>query len=143
MCERSPTHIDLDELLIADRLREASIKADLLIFARLKDRSSFPEGYDFTELLAHIEHLERFHNLQRYSYTMPIILDWAFLKDLWDLMFKRMFGSLRRAPETGDWTEWLDAGLASFSLLMLCLRKGNIGRPSLVHLARVLKFVNV
>lgn len=132
--------ITLQELLEAQALREASIRADLAIACRLKTFSAFPEGYDFTELLAHIEQLERWH------FSKPLLLDWRFLRDLAELLFSRMFGSLSRAPETGDWIEWMQFSFASWSMLMLVLRQTTgkrVAGPSLVHLARVLKFVNV
>lgn len=133
-------NITMAELLIAKELREASIKADLAIACRLRTFSTFPPGYDFTELLAHVEQLERWH------FSKPLLLDWEFLRDLSEILFSRMFGSLKRAPETGDWIEWMQFGLASWSMLMLVLRQSTGRRckgPSLVHLARVLKFVNV
>lgn len=138
MCERSHDRITLEELLMAKQLREASIKADLAIACRLRTFASFPESYDFSELLAHIEQLERYH-------LKPLLLDWQFLRDLAELLFSRMFGSLRRAPETGDWLEWMQFFLASYSMCMLFIRQTNkrFGGPSLTHLARVLKFVNV
>lgn len=138
MNERVPDDISLSELLAANALREASIKADLAIACRIRNFASFPAGYDFSELLAHIEQIDK------YNYPKPLILDWQFIRDLGDLLFSRMFGSLRRAPETGDWIEWMQFTVASWSLLMLCVRQtGKLGNPSITHLARVLKFVNV
>lgn len=138
MCKSGPDRITLEELLIAKELREASIRADLALACRLKTLCAFPEGYDFSELLAHVEQLERWH-------LKPILLDWRMLRDLGELVFSRMFGSLKRAPQTGNWIEWMEFALTSWSMLMLVIRqaKGQSGSPSLVHLARVLKFVNV
>lgn len=130
-------HISDEELILADEMRKASIRADLSIACRITLGASLPQGYDATELLARIEDLERRH-------ATDSILSWWYIRELISLMISRMFGSLRRAPETGEWWEWASAITATYSLAMLIIRQAAnpLLTPSLVHLARVLKYVN-
>lgn len=129
-------NISDEELMLADAMRKASIRADLALACRITLGAALPPGYDATELLARVEDLERRH-------AAKSILSWWYIRELSSLMVSRMFGSLRRAPETGRW-EWATAVSASYSLTMLIIRQvaTPLLTPSLVHLARVLKYVN-
>lgn len=126
-----------EELILADEMRKASIRADLSIACRITLGAALPPGYDAKELLLRVEDLERRHATES-------ILSWWYIKELSSLMVSRMFGSLRRAPETGQWWDWLHAIAASYSLTMLIVRQASspLFTPSLSHLARVLRYVN-
>ena len=126
-----------EELILADEMRKASIRADLSIACRITLGAALPPGYDAKEMLLRVEELERRHATDR-------ILNWWYIKELTSLMCSRMFGSLRRAPETGQWWDWVNAIAAAYSLTMLVVRQASspLFTPSLGHLARVLKYVN-
>lgn len=136
MTQWTNVQITDEELILADEMRKASIRADLSIACRITLGASLPPGYDATDLLQRIEDLERRHCAD--DFTIP----WWYIRELISLMVRRMFGSLRTAPETGQWWDWVRAIGASWSLGMLCLRQTRIYTPSVVHLARVLKYVN-
>ncbi len=138
MTQWSNVQITDEELILADELRKASIRADLSIACRITLGAALPQGYDATPLLQRVEDLERRHAAD--DFTIP----WWYVRELIGLMCSRMFGSLRRAPETGDWWDWTQAVGATWSLTMLIVRqaKNPLYTPSLIHLARVLRYVN-
>ncbi len=138
MTQRSNVQITDEELILADQMRKASIRADLSIACRITLGASLPQGYDATELLQRVEDLERRHSADDFQ------IPWWYVRELISLMISRMFGSLRNAPTTGEWWGWMQAIAASWSLAMLIVRqaKNPLYTPSLHHLARVLKYVN-